>query len=261
MYDHETTDAAAVFEAALRKADVSAIRAGQIPGDLVMFDDAKLTVMYAPFDHIADAAEIAIVGLTPGRAQAVNSIEAYQAAIRGGYARATALAEAKRTASFSGPMRANLLAMLDHLEIPQRFGRSRASEFFEPKEERAHFTSTLRYPVFVNGRNYSGAPAPQKTPALSAMIDVYLRTEVKRLANAVWIPLGTHAEAAMLQMASDGTIERNRVLSGLPHPSGANAERIAYFLGRKPKEQLSSKTNAASLDHALSRLREQVASL
>ena len=35
-----------------------------------------------------------------------------------------------------------------------------------------------------------------------------------------------------------------RVLSGLPHPSGANAERIAFFLGRKKREDVSSKVDA-----------------
>jgi hypothetical protein len=34
----------------------------------------------------------------------------------------------------------------------------------------------------------------------------------------------------------------------LPHPSGANAERIAYFLGKKEAGQLSSRTRADVLD-------------
>jgi hypothetical protein len=47
----------------------------------------------------------------------------------------------------------------------------------------------------------------------------------------------------------------------LPHPSGANGERIAYFTGRKPRAQLSSRTNALSLDVALESLRAQVTGL
>jgi hypothetical protein len=31
------------------------------------------------------------------------------------------------------------------------------------------------------------------------------------------------------------------VLVGLPHPSGANAERIAFFLGRKAQHALSGR--------------------
>ena len=36
----------------------------------------------------------------------------------------------------------------------------------------------------------------------------------------------------------------------MTHPSGANAERIAYFLGKKSRSALSVKTNADKLDQA-----------
>lgn len=45
---------------------------------------------------------------------------------------------------------------------------------------------------------------------------------------------------------------------GMPHPSGANAERIAYFLGRKPKAALSAKTNADTIDAMKSQLLAQL---
>ncbi|WP_303045736.1 hypothetical protein [Turicimonas muris] len=38
------------------------------------------------------------------------------------------------------------------------------------------------------------------------------------------------------------------MLPQIPHPSGANAERIAYFLGKKKKEDLSAKTNPDKID-------------
>jgi len=50
-------------------------------------------------------------------------------------------------------------------------------------------------------------------------------------------------------------------LHGLPHPSGANAERIAYFLGRKDRSALSAKTDAARLDAINRDLKKRVASL
>lgn len=36
----------------------------------------------------------------------------------------------------------------------------------------------------------------------------------------------------------------------IPHPSGANAERIAYLLGQKPRDRLSAKTDPTRLDAA-----------
>jgi hypothetical protein len=62
----------------------------------------------------------------------------------------------------------------------------------------------------------------------------------------------------MLHLAGRGLIERARILAGLPHPSGANAERIAYFLGRKPRESLSRVTDPDALDAAKARLLAQV---
>lgn len=48
----------------------------------------------------------------------------------------------------------------------------------------------------------------------------------------------------------EGVLREEQVLGGLPHPAGANAERIAYFLGNKPKEALSVKNKAESPDKA-----------
>ena len=39
--------------------------------------------------------------------------------------------------------------------------------------------------------------------------------------------------------AGKSRLDRNRVRAGVPHPSGTNAERIAFFLGRKPRQALS----------------------
>ena len=52
-----------------------------------------------------------------------------------------------------------------------------------------------------------------------------------------------------------------QVLAGLPHPSGANAERIQYFLGRKDASRLSEKTNASLLDAARAALFSKVTQL
>ena len=39
--------------------------------------------------------------------------------------------------------------------------------------------------------------------------------------------------AALRHLAGLGILDPSHILDGLPHPSGANAERVAYFLGRK----------------------------
>lgn len=217
----------------------------------------NLTVDYAPFDHVETDAELVLVGLTPGRVQAANAVHAMATALRAGNSLEDALAVAKRSASFSGPMRANLLALLDAIKVPVLFGRAGAAEFFDAGT-RVHFTSALRYPVYVDGRNYSGSPNPLRHPLLTDMIERYLADEVAQIKNAIWVPLGGHAEAVLLHLSNQGHLDRTRILAGLPHPSGANSERIAYFLGRKSREMLSAKTNAAALDKARARLETQI---
>lgn len=245
---------------AVASLDMTAYRAGRVTS-LTMERAGDLRVEYAPFDHIERRAELVLVGLTPGRTQATNALVKMSDELRRGTPPLSALAHAKRTASFSGAMRGNLLALLDEVGVPGLFARKTAAEFFSPGSELVHFTSALRYPVFINGQNYSGSPEPLGHPVLRRMIDTYLAEEAAALPKAIWIPLGQHAEAALLHLSRSGKVDRRKVLAGLPHPSGANAERIAYFLGRKSRNALSAKTNAARIDEAKRVLVEQVASL
>lgn len=250
------------FVEAVRRLDLEAYRRGETPPDLIMRRSSELVVSYAPFDHINHGAELVLVGLTPGRTQAANALEALRSALAAGCLMPDALARAKSTASFSGAMRSSLVAMLDHVGVPQHFGRRSAAEFFDPGSRLVHFTSALRYPVYLaSGVNYSGAPRPLSHPVLREIVDTWLAEEAEALPRAVWVPLGGHAEACLEHLAARGKLDRNRILSGLPHPSGANAERIAYFLGRKTREALSAKTNADRIDAARKQLLERVAAL
>ena len=66
----------------------------------------------------------------------------------------------KLTASFSGAMRSNLIAMLDGIGVAQHLGLKSAAELFTPGGERVHLTSALRYPVFKDGENYYADQSP-----------------------------------------------------------------------------------------------------
>jgi hypothetical protein len=99
------------------------------------------------------------------------------------------------------------------------------------------------------------------TPVLRELLLRCLGEEAKVLSNAMWVPLGPSATEGVSWLVRQGILSEQRVLVGLPHPSGANAERIAYFLGRKDRSLLSSKTSPVSIDTARKRLIEQIASL
>jgi hypothetical protein len=61
--------------------------------------------------------------------------------------------------------------------------------------------------------------------------------------------------------AEKARLDRNRVLTGLPHPSGANAERIAFFLGRKARQALSPQVRPERLIAARTELKAKIAML
>lgn len=231
-----------------------------LEGRLVLNRVGGLTISYAPFEHIQKKARIVIVGITPGAQQARNAILEARRQLLAGADHATVLAAAKVFASFSGPMRTNLVAMLDYIGLNRWLGIATTATVWETRPDLVHFTSALRYPVYLNGKNYAGAPSMTATPALRDLLVRCLAEEARMLPDALWIPLGPKATEGVLWLVQEGFLTDEQVLSGLPHPSGANAERIAYFLRRKDAALLSSKTSSASIDAARARLTNQVAS-
>ncbi len=226
---------------------------GLIP-DLLISRSAQLATYYAPFEHVNTAARVVLVGITPGLFQARNALEKLRAALRSGLSDADALRQAKEVASFSGPMRTALVDMLDSVGLQAALGLHSCAELFSSAKDLVHYTSALRNPVLVGGQNYTGNPAILRTPYLRSMAEDWLADEVRQLPGALWVPLGKEPTAVLRSCVAQGLINGERVLDGLPHPSGANAERIAYFLGRKQRESLSAKTRADTIDTARNQL-------
>lgn len=221
----------------------------------------RIETAYAPFEHVTPNAKIVIVGITPGRQQMANALVEFRRQLGAGMTRDKALVEAKKYASFSGSMRANLIAMLDDIGVAKLLELGTTAELWDTDSGLAHFTSALRYPVFVDGKNYSGAPSMTRVPVLRSQIETFLVSEMQQLPDALYVPLGPKVSEALEWAASRASIRQAQVLSGLPHPSGASGERIAYFLGRKPRELLSNKTNAARIDAARDKLVSKIREL
>jgi hypothetical protein len=230
---------------------------------LVLDHDPKnprVRMAYSPFDHVNASAKLAIVGITPGRQQASNALKAAKIAIERGAAHSEAAAESKVFASFSGTMRVNLIAMLDEVGIADALGVDTTARLWQERNDLVHFTSAIRYPVFVDGKDWSGSsPNALRSAAMRSWLKTYTGEELKQLRNAMIVPLGGKVTEMLMYLADKGLIRRDHILAGLPHPSGANAERISYFLGRKPKHLLSAKTNADMLDTARQALIARVA--
>ena len=217
---------------------------------------------YSCFEYINPTARIVLCGITPGMQQATNAILAAKNAIETGLSDLDVVKAAKEFASFSGSMRNNLIDMLDFVGINKVIDIQSCKSLFGEDKHLVHYTSALRYPVFVNGANYSGTPNMLKTPCLRYQIETFLAQEVRELGNdCIYVPLGPKVTEALQYLQSRGLLLSEQIIAGLPHPSGANAERINYFMGKKAREQLSEKTNATVLDNAREEILAKVEAL
>lgn len=221
----------------------------------------RIDIVYAPFDDADPDARIVLVGLTPGRQQMGNALREARRGLQAGLNEAESLAAAESFASFSGPMRTYLVAMLDSIGVNQLLGVRSTALLWDDDTSLVHFTSVCRNPVFVDGRNYSGAPPVLSTPILREQVENSFVPEVASLRRSIFVPLGTQVSEVVEFATAEAGLDQSRVLAGLPHPSGANAERIAFFLGRKPREMLSSKVNPDRLIAARAELKKKVTRL
>ena len=124
-----------------------------LSGELNISSSGNIRCQYAPFEHVNGGARVVLLGITPGSAQATTALQTLRSELQAGTPDELALERAKNTASFSGPMRSNLIAMLDDLGINSRLGLETTGSLFSDRSDLVHFTSAVRNPVFVDGKN------------------------------------------------------------------------------------------------------------
>src|SRR5215475_11609735 len=81
--------------------------------ELLLWQQGALSVFYASWDWVNTAAKVMLVGITPGYFQATEALREAQRCLRRGLPNEQVLRRANEVGSFSGPMRANLVTMLD----------------------------------------------------------------------------------------------------------------------------------------------------
>lgn len=149
--------------------------------------------------------------------------------------------------------------MLDYIGLSKKMGVDSAAQLFDTHSELVHYTSALRYPVFRKDLNYNGTPSMTSHRLLKWQLDINLTEEIGILgANTVYVPLGPKVEEAFDYIAESDKIKPDQVLNGMPHPSGANAERIAFFLDEKQESQLSNRTNPEKITQSKQLLLKKV---
>lgn len=239
------------FLSPIRAVDLSAISsASHIPSEFLLAKEGALRAHYIPFESLNLQAKVVLVGITPGMTQWKNAVAEAQRQVLAGATPAQTCIAAKRTGAFSGPMRPNLVNLLDAIGLQRWLCIDTCESLFGSDAGMIHTTSVLRHPVFADDKNYNGKPNILKTSFLQQQVLEHFAEEVAQLPDALYIPLGPVVNETLLWLAKRGVLNKENVLSGLPHPSGANAERISYFLGKKLRAELSAKTNPDMLDMA-----------
>jgi hypothetical protein len=251
------------FRDILLQTDAGAVRAAaDIPPAFLLAREGTLSAHYIPFDYLNPGARVVVVGITPGFLQWRNAVREARRQLELGASEQQVLRAAKYTGAFSGAIRPNLVALLDDVGLQRWLGIGSCATLFGEHAHLMHVTAVLRQPIFVNGANYNGAnPNMVTTPMLQAQMLDYFAPEASATPDAVFVPLGPKVSLALSWLARRGVLDEARILHGVPHPSGANAERIAYFLGRKEKAALSSRTNGNQIDADRLALREKMAAL
>jgi hypothetical protein len=208
-------------------------------GQFLLDRDEKknIEIYYAPFEHINEGAKVVIVGITPGLHQMKKSFSTVKN-INHALTDNEILHEVKKNSSFEGPMRKNLIKMLDELQLQNYLGLSSTSELFDTASHLVHTTSVITYPVFYNGKNFSGStPNILKTELLKKYVLENFATELRHLDKPLIVPLGVNVSKVLDFLAENKYIEPNSILSGFPHPSGGNGHRHKQFSSNKEDMQ------------------------
>lgn len=211
--------------------------------DFELYSDSqnKIKIYYALHNEIINRnAKVFIVGITPGWTQ--TSI-AYKTA-RDGLLEDLSEEQIKRNCKinsrFAGSMRKNITFMLDELELNKYLNIGSCSELFEMGNELLHTTSLIPYPIFINGKNYTGSnPKILDNEIFSSYVKKYFYGEIKALDDILIVPLGKAVEEVLQSMVNEGVISSEQCLFGFPHPSGANGHRKKQF--ESNKESLKKK--------------------
>lgn len=202
-----------------------------------LYKEDNMTIYYAPHNEtINNNAKIFIVGITPGWTQTSIAYKTAHNGLINNLEPELIKKECKRNSRFAGSMRKNLIEMLDELNLNNKLHLDSCSELFENKDYLLHTTSIIPYPVFINGKNYTGSnPKIMNNKVLYSYVKKYFYKETDNLQNALIIPLGKAVEEILQQMIKENLIKEKQCLLGFSHPSGANGHRKSQFKENKNK--------------------------
>ena len=131
-----------------------------VTSNFLLEKEGRIEVYYAPLHGVTTDAKIIIVGITPGIQQMVAAFAEARRLLHEGMKPPHLFKEIRRRMAFKGPMRTNLINMLDKIGVVDRLEIASTARLFDDASHLLHSTSALRYPVFNRGQNYTGSNPP-----------------------------------------------------------------------------------------------------
>jgi hypothetical protein len=117
--------------------------------------------------------------------------------------------------------------MLDSIGLARCLAIKGTGSLWGSDADLLHTTSVLRYPVLVGGKNYNGTPQVEQNQVSERWFRTTFVADIAKIKEAIIIPPGPKVARQIQRLIGEEILRESRVLLGLPHPSGANAERIA----------------------------------
>lgn len=203
--------------------------------DFLIDKDNRLEIYYAPHnEYINSKAKIFIIGITPGFQQMSTAMATAREGIENGKSIEDIKYDCKVAGRFSGILRKNIISMLDEINLNKSLNINSYDELFKEKDYLLHTTSLIPYPVFFKGNNYTGhSPKLMKSEFLMRYVYENLIENIENLGDVLIIPLGKAVEEVLDDLVNKNIIEKDQILRGFPHPSGANAHRLTQLRDNK----------------------------
>ncbi|WP_139490874.1 hypothetical protein [Brevibacillus dissolubilis] len=203
--------------------------------EFLLQKEGAIEVYYTPHNELVNQnPKVVVIGLTPGWTQMELGYRQARKDLLAGLSIREVCLRANLAARFAGTMRHNLIQMLNALGLARYLGVSDCASLFAEESHLLNSSSVWKYPVFVNGENYTGhTPVYTRSPMLKQMADTYLPEELRKFASPLLIPLGQTVERVLRGVVADGLADERQCLFGFPHPSGANGHRHKQFATRQ----------------------------
>jgi len=197
-------------------------------------ESKNIEIYYAPFEYVNKAAKIVIIGITPGLFQMKQSYTTIWNHRNKDISDESLLHEVKKQSSFQGPMRKNLITMLDELGLQKHLQIPSTSHLFDTHAHLVQTNSVIKYPVFYRGKNYNGStPNMIRTDFMMNYIKEGFVQEINMMDKPLLIPLGVNVSQLLDYLVQNHDIIEHTILRGFPHPSGGNGHRHRQFAENK----------------------------